>query len=492
MDGISLRIAVSDLMQTGRVILGAHLMSAMKLKRSMIVMKKGLAGGARTARTVLAGAALVVVPCGASRLTGSAPKLSAAAQQAPAQQTPAQQAPGQTPVTQKVGALKSISGNALVLTADGGSDVNVTVASNAKIVQVAPGEKDLKSATPIALTELQVGDRILVRGRASDDAKTMTAVGIIAMKRTDLEAKKAQDREDWQKRGIGGLVSAVDSASATITISTGTGATAKTVAIHTTKSTVLRRYAPDSVQFDDAKSAPLDQIKPGDQVRARGTKSADGSEFAADEIVSGTFRNLAGIITAIDTSAQTITLTDLISKKPVVVKITAQSQLRKIPAQMAQMIAFRLKGAGGAAGAAGGSAGVGGASGQGGATPSGGTPNGGSPSGAPPNGRQRSGGAGGGTGAAGNGAGGGGRGDFQQIVNRLPASTLSDFQKGDAVMVVSTQGTDAGGVTAITMLGGVEAILAAAPAGNASQAMMLSPWSLGGGAPGGDASGGNQ
>jgi hypothetical protein len=386
------------------------------------------------------------------------------AAQAASQQSPAQQ----TPLTQKVGAVKSISGNALVLIADGGSEVSVTVVSNAKIVQVAPGEKDLKSATPIALTDLQVGDRILVRGRASDDAKTMMAVGIIAMKSKDLEAKKAQDREDWQKRGIGGLVSAVDAASGTITISTGTGATAKSVAIHTTKSTVLRRYAPDSVQFDDAKPAALDQIKPGDQVRARGTKSADGGEFAADEIVSGTFRNLAGIITAIDASAQTISLTDLISKKPVVVRITAQTQLRKIPAQMAQMIAIRLKG-----GAAGAGAGAGGAAG-------GGTPNG------TGNGGQRS-----GAGGAGNGAGGGGRGDFQQIMNRLPAGTLADFQKGDAVMVVSTQGSDAGGVTAITMLGGVEAILAAAPAGNAAQAMTLSPWSLGGGAPGGDASGGN-
>jgi hypothetical protein len=131
---------------------------------------------------------------------------------------------------------------------------------------------------------------------------------------------------------------------------------------------------------------------------------------------------------------------------------------------------LRLKGgaAGAGAGTAGGAAGVGDASGQGGGAANGG---------------QRSGG--------GAGAGGGGRGDFQQIVNRLPASTLADFQKGDAVMVVSTQGTDAGGVTAITMLGGVEAILAAAPAGNASQAMLLSPWSLGGGAPAGDASGGN-
>ena len=440
----------------------------MRLKSSMSLTKGRLARGAKYALMMLAGSALVVAPCSAG-VRADLPVERASTPQA------AQQTPAQAPLTQKVGAVKSINGNALVLTADGGTDVSVTVAGNAKIVQVAPGEKDLKSATPIALTDLQVGDRILVRGRASDDAKTMMAVGIIAMKRTDLEAKKTQDRDDWQKRGIGGLVSAVDPATGTITISTGTGATAKTVAIHTTKNTVLRRYAPDSVQFDDAKPAALDQIKPGDQVRARGTKSADGSEFAADEIVSGTFRNLAGIITVIDASAQTISLTDLISKKPVVVKITPQSQLRKIPAQMAQVIAFRLKGAG--AGAAGGA--TSGASGQEGGAAGGGAANGG----------QRSGGAG--AGGAGNGAGGGGRGDFQQIVNRLPASTLADFQKGDAVMVVSTQGTDAGGVTAITMLGGVEAILAAAPAGNAAQAMTLSPWSLGGGAPTGDVSGGN-
>jgi hypothetical protein len=442
-------------------------------------MKRVLAGDARTALIVLAGASFIAIPCSASFGAGSP------ARQTATQQT-SSQTPAQTPLTQKVGAVKSINGNALVLTVDGGAEVSVTVVSNAKIVQVAPGEKDLKSATPIALTDLQVGDRILVRGRASDDANSMMAVGVIAMKRTDLEAKKAHDRDDWQKRGIGGLVSAVDPASGTITISTGAGAAAKTVAIHTTKTSVLRRYAPDSVQFDDAKSAPLDQIKPGDQVRARGTKSADGSEFAADEIVSGTFRNLAGIITAIDASGQTISLTDLISKKPVVVKITAQSQLRKIPAQMAQVIAFRLKGAGAATGAqGGGSAGTDGASAPRGESGAGG---------GAPNGGQRPGGAGAaGNGASGNGAqGGGGRGDFQQILSRLPASTLTDFQKGDAVMVVSTQGTDAGGVTAITILGGVEAILAAAPAGNAAQAMTLSPWSLGGGAMTGDASGGNQ
>jgi hypothetical protein len=384
----------------------------------------------------------------------------------PAPNTTPAQAQTQSPITQQVGTVKTINGSTLTLTSDAGAEVTVTVQDTTKIVQVAPGQKDLKSAVPIHLTDLQPGDRILVRSRTSPDAKTPMAVGIIAMKATDVAAKKTQETEDWQKRGIGGLVSAVDPASGTITISTGAGPTAKTVAIHTTKSTILRRYAPDSVKFDDAKPAPLDEIEPGDQLRARGTRSVDGAEFQADEIVWGTFRNIAGIITSVDSSAGTISLTDLITKKPVVVKITGQSQLRKLPERMAQFIAFRLKGApGGAVGAAPNSSPTVAREGAPGAE---GTPNGG----------QRAGGM------------GGGRADFQQIVNRLPAATLSDFQKGDAIMVVSTQGTDSAGVTAITLLGGVEPILAAAPAGNASQAMILSPWSLG--APAGDAAGGTQ
>jgi hypothetical protein len=75
----------------------------------------------------------------------------------------------------------------------------------------------------------------------------------------------------------------------------------------------------------------------------------------------------------------------------------------------------------------------------------------------------------------------GGAPDFQQIINRIPAVTLADLHKGDAVMIVATQGTPSGGASAITLLSGVDAILQATPSG--SQAMMLSPWSLG--APGG-------
>jgi len=71
--------------------------------------------------------------------------------------------------------------------------------------------------------------------------------------------------------------------------------------------------------------------------------------------------------------------------------------------------------------------------------------------------------------------------DLQQILARMPAVAIADLQKGDAVMIVSTQGTESGGVTAITLLAGVEPILQS----KGSQAMILSPWSLGGGG-GGD------
>jgi hypothetical protein len=386
-------------------------------------------------------------------------------------------AQAQTALTQSLGTVKAISGNVIILTLDAGTDVTVNVQDTTKIVQVAPGQKDLKTATPIHIADLQVGDRILVRSRASDDSKSIAALGIIAMKRTDVDAKKTQDREDWQKSGVGGLVKEVDAATGDITISAAAATgPAKATLIHTTKRTILRRYAPNSVKFDDAKAAPIDQIQPGDQLRARGTKSADSDDFNAVEIVSGTFRNIAGTIISVDVAAKTISLADLIAKKPVTVRITDESQLKKLPTEIAQRIAMRLRGAG----AAGGTASGGGTAGNGAAEPASGTAPG---SAAGTNAARDAGsGAPGGTQRGG----GSGRPDFQQLVNRLPASALADFQKGDAVLVVSTQGTDTGGVTAITLVGGVEPILAAAPGGGGA-AMALSPWSLG--APAGDTGG---
>jgi hypothetical protein len=355
------------------------------------------------------------------------------------------------------------------LTTDTGSDVTVSLLDTTKLLRVAPGQKDLKDAAPIQLAELQPGDRILVLGKLADDGKTVLARSVIAMKQADVAAKQAHEREEWQRHGTGGLVSAVDASSNTVTISLPAIGEKKSVAIHLSSATILRRYAPDSIRFDDAKPAPLDQIKPGDQLRARGTRNADGSELAADEIVSGSFRNIAGTVSAVDASANTLTVQDLAANKPVTIKITTDTQLRKLPAQMAQGIAMRLKGASADApsGAANSSAPAAQAS-----KPSG------PPAGAPPGGGQ------GAAGPGGTGRPGGARGgDFQQALLRLPASTLAELQKGDAVMIVATSGGPNGLPTAITLLGGVEPILEASPKSSAST--ILSPLTMSG-APGGE------
>jgi hypothetical protein len=158
----------------------------------------------------------------------------------------------QVPVSQKVGTVKGIEGNTITLTTDGGGDVTVTVQDTSKVLRVAPGSKDLKSAVAMPLTDLKAGDRILVRGRVAADAKVFPASIVVAMKAEDVQAKQARELADWQTRGTGGMISAVDAAAGTITISTMTAAGAKKVTVNTTKATILRRFATGSVKFDDA------------------------------------------------------------------------------------------------------------------------------------------------------------------------------------------------------------------------------------------------
>jgi len=379
----------------------------------------------------------------------------------------------QTPGTnRRIGAVKAINGTAITLTPDSGPDVTVTVQGATRIVRIAPGEKDLKNAAPLQLEDVQIGDRILVGGKASEDNQSFVASSIVVMKRSDLQARHEQDLQDWQKRGVDGLAKAVDAAAGTITISV----RGKDLVIHTSHSTLFRRYAPNSVKFDDATSSTLQELHPGDQVRARGDRSADGSELTAEEIVSGAFPLFAGTVNSVDASASTLTVHDLLSKKNLVVKVTQDSQLRHLPPEMAQRIAMRLKGA---------------AAGVTDATASGETSSSGAGNGQTkrePAADAASSGAvtGGGMAPRRNGMGGrsGGAPDLQQILSHAPTVSLADLHKGDAVVILTTESKDGSG-TAIKLFSGVEPILQAAP--NAAQAMMLAPWSLGG--PSGDMGG---
>lgn len=358
----------------------------------------------------------------------------------------------QTATARFLGTVTAVSGNSLTVKTDAGEVHQVDVPSTASLKQIEPGAKDLSTAQTIEFSSLATGDRVLVKLDPNAPAGASTALQVIAVKQADLAKKQEKERQEWQQRGVGGLVKTVDNSSGDIVITSGAGPTAKTITIHTTKASALKRYAPASVRFDEAKVAPIDSIHAGDQLRARGAKNAAGTEITADEAISGSFRNLSGLIPSIDAAGSTLVVKDLATKKQVTIHISPETQMRRLDEQMATRLAAMLNGNGGAFAR------------NGGARPQG-APGGGQPvaAGGPPSGAPRP------------GFGGGGF-DVQMLFSRAPLIKLTDLKKGDAVMVVATE--DASGVSAITILAGVEPLLEA-PA--ASQNLLN--WSLSSGAP---------
>jgi len=364
----------------------------------------------------------------------------------------AQQPSSASTAGRAIGTVAAINGKVISVKTDAGAETAVTVSDSTRIVKTAPGQRDLKEATPISLQDVQVGDRVLARG-TSEGTSSITATSLIVMKQGDVASRQQQDIQDWQRRGAGGIVKGVDTTSGTVTVSTTPN---QTIAIHTTDQTLFLRYAPHSVKFSDAKKSSFSEIKVGDQLRARGNKSNDGQSVNADAVISGTFRNIAGTVNSVDSAAGTITVMDLIQKKSAVVKVTPETQMRKIPPEVAQRIAMFLK------------------------RPASASNNAEQAQGAPaaPAGESQA-RFGGGLGRP------GGAPDFQQIIRRMPAASLGDLQKGDAVMIVTTDAASGQEVTALTLLSGVDPILTAAPT-ETTAANLLSGWSMSSGAEGGN------
>ncbi len=354
-----------------------------------------------------------------------------------------------------LGTVTAVNGTTLTVKADSGQVHQVDVPESAVLKQVEPGAKDLSAAQTIEFNSLATGDRVLVRLDPNAPAGSSVALQIIAVKQADLAKKQAKERQEWAQQGVGGLVKNVDPATGAIVITSGVGATAKTMTIHTNKDTVMKRYAPASVRYDLAKQEPITAIHIDDQLRARGPKQADGTDVNAEEVVSGTFEHISGTINSIDTAASTLQVKDLATKKQVTIKISPDSQLRELPENMARMLGAMMKGNGG------GFAGRG--DGQRAPQPAEGTPNGGGNGG--PGGGRRVGF-----------VGGGGGFDIQSMLSRAPQVKMEDLKKGDAIMVVATN--DTSGVSAITLMAGVEPLLEAP---EASQNLLN--WSLNNGTP---------
>ena len=338
-----------------------------------------------------------------------------------------------------IGEIKSIDAAAKQLTikTDAGSTVTVSLSDKTTYKKLAPGEQSLTNATDVTFADLAEGDRVMARGTVAADRKSVPALMVIVMTRGDLAKKADAERMEWRRRGILGVITALKPEAKEITISNRTMAGTQSVTIALNDKTEMKRYAPDSIKFGDAKPSDFGELKVGDQLRALGERQADPLHFNAEKVVTGSFRTVGGVVTAVDPATGEIKINELEKKHPLTIVIKHDAVLRKFPSEMGGMGGFgRGPGApgGGAPPAGGGQQAQGGAP----ARPQGGAPGAGGPGGP------------------------GGRPGFNinDMLDRLPTISIADVKVGDTIIVSSTQGVDPTRITAISLVTGADTLLA--------------------------------
>jgi ribosomal protein L24 len=308
----------------------------------------------------------------------------------------------------------------LSLKSDRGAEVSVLLTDHTVIRRIPPGETDPRKGAMIALRDVTAGDRAVIVGPPPADPKTWVATAVLVMTRGDVASLRQKDQEDWKRRGSTGIVTAVDPVAGTVTIRGGQ----HTYAVRSSEETAYLRYALDSPRFADARPSTFAEIKTGDQMRVLGDKNEDGATILAEKVVSGSFRQIAATIISVNPQTGEVTIKDLATKKPLIMRVDTDSTMKKLPEQAGRTLAGRYAPGARAAGA------------------------------------------------------GNGSGEVGQMLDTLPAMPLSELKPGDAIMVSSTQGSSPGRVTAIMLLAGVEPLLTASSTATRD---ILSGWSIGGG-----------
>ena len=329
------------------------------------------------------------------------------------------------------GDVASVSDGKIVVNAKDGA-VDAVISATTAFKRVLPENPSPAAAVASNISEIGVGDKIMVTGILAADGKSVPARAVYLMTKSDLSQKKAKDTEAWRTRGIAGKVSNVNAQTGQITVDIRNlmGSTAVTVTPKANAKFI--RYAPDSEKFDEAKPSSLAEIKVGDNLRALGDKSADGSAISAETVLTGSFQTVAGTVVSVDPAKNEVVINNLQTKKPVTISLATATTLKRFPEEMAQRMAGMQGGAPG---------GVQTVRPVGGGTP---------PAGGQPVAGQ--------TGAGPRPFGGGGRagGGIDEMLDRFPTITAADLKVGDMIAASSTKSDNQDHIRAIKLLAGVE------------------------------------
>ena len=310
----------------------------------------------------------------------------------------------------------------VIVTTAAGNVVTVTLSDRTVFMRIPPGEKTKDKFIKIEPADFGKGDSVFARGRMTDDRKSMPALEFYVMSKGDIAEKREREKNEWSTRGIAGTISALNAETKEITVDARTAEGPKPIVVASTGETKFRRYAPDSVRFGDAKSSGFAELKVGDQVRALGTKSADGARFTPEEIVTGAFQTISGSIIEVDAEKKEIKIKDVQSQQVVTIVVSKDSSMRRLTPEMIAALQ--------------------------------------PPKDAKPQTPAK------------------GSGDLQEMFDQLPAVTFAELKAGESIIISSTKGADPARVTAIAIVSGVGPLLQN-QAGRAT-AVSLGAMSLGG------------
>jgi len=350
------------------------------------------------------------------------------------------QTPGPSPAAQisgVIGEVKAIDAatSQMQVRSDNGVINTVGINDKTQYKRMALGAKTLTGATDVTLADVGQGDRIWARWRPGTDQKTTPAAQLVIMSKADLAKKQEQDRAEWRKRGVSGIVASVNPSTQEITVSSRSlMGQPSNVIIPVNEKVLMRRYPPDTIpKYSEAKPGKFEEVKVGDQLRALGDKSADGTHMTAEEVVFGTFKIAGGTVTAVDVASNQIRINDLQTKKPLTINFKPDTVIRRFPQGAGMMLGGGMGGPGGPG------------AGQGQARPQG--QGAGGPQGAGPGGPQ------------GQRPGGGGGGNMADMLERLPVISINELKVGDTILLSSLPGADPTQLTAISLVSGVEPLL---------------------------------
>ncbi len=294
------------------------------------------------------------------------------------------------------------------LKTDSGEWVVVRTDDRTSFLRAQPGARDLSGASPLTFAAIAVGDRLLARGTLTEDKKTLAGRQLVVMNRSDIDLKHEQERAEWRRRGLAGVIKALDPATGQITVETRSLVGSQTVVVATAdRHSSFKRYAPESVRFGDALPSSFVDLQVGDQVRVLGDRTPDGSRVLAEHVVSGAFQIVSGAVEA--AHGGEVKMRDNETGRPLTVTVGPDAMVRRLPPEMAARLGKR------------------------------GRSGGGRPEGDPGSGR--------------------GGATLQEMLERLPPMPIEQLKTGDQIAVSSPRSRARGRLIAAVLLAGIEPLL---------------------------------